>query len=266
MSTPSQPLPALSNITIIQPGPNQCLRVNSDGTVLVAVNNPDLNACAGRIHDYNAGTGTLGRDYGSVDLVRQGSTNRFSANVPAGPVAHPSATSNNKYVKVLDKVTGDEVGNPFLAVAYGSGSCPGTLGVEIAALRDRFAQKDAPIPVAVVLKLDSPVQDGTSIVSAQLNAPIQLAHSQDAQHFSAWVSAPIVFCNISGETGHWILDKTAPRVWTLQLKRAKAAVATYVLHNQDDRDATFPLALSLQGEGGCECTGWPRSVTITLAP
>ncbi len=239
-----------------------CADANSTVVVQVTRIDSSIDRFEARISDLLGGaSGNL------LDLTRVGTTSQWSGAVETGIVPNNPPGSNNKRVEVKafqGTVLAEKLSNTFIASRCGSGS--GQPIVAAAALRDRFAQKDVPIPVSLTLKLDYPVKPGSSPVCAQLNQATALVYSQDAKHFSSWFSGPLVFCNTSGETGYWILDKTAPRIWTLLLRRAESLVATYTLNTAGDTDATFPLCLQLQGEGGGECVGWPASVTITPAP
>jgi hypothetical protein len=265
MTTPTPPCRPLTagSFVIVEPFLDQRYLVDANGNVLVIVDN---------LSSSNNGFQAVITDIGGsaasplVQLNRIGTGNRWTGLVNAGIIPTSCPDRNNKTVTV-QAITGmagaDMDSNNFKAYRNGSGSGTVPPPVAIAALRDRFTQKDSPIPVSLTLTLDAPVKPGTSPVCAQINLPTPLVYSQDANHFSSWYSGPLVFCNTSGETGYWILDKSAPRAWTLLLRRAEALVATYTLTT--DTDATFPLRLQLRGEGGGECVGWPASVTVTPA-
>ncbi len=268
MTTPASPCRpfAAGTFDFVTPTTNLHVCVNANNAVFVQVNNLSSgnNGFQASISDVNGSSPSA-----YVSLTREGSSSLWSGWVNAGIVPSTTPVLNNKRVSV-QALDGNDVADmdskDFKASRCGSGSGSNNEVYAAAALQNRFAQKDQPVPVALSLSLDSPVLDGSSKASTQLNTPTKLVYSQDAKYFSDWFSAPVVFCTDSGEAGYWILDKTAPRTWTLQLKRALSLVATYVLKTLDDRDATFPLRLQLQGEAGGECVGWPRTVTITPAP
>lgn len=246
---------ATITITNISPGPNDCVHVDANGCIEVSVDNPNDHAVFGRIHDFDAATGTVGGHHGELALAKDPMSGRYGAMVNAGPVTNPAPTGNNKKVMVRDADSGDEAGNPFVALPFGSGTCPSSGsgshanfggGVQVAA---KFAQKGKPIPVSFQLKAEGGSISGT-----------QLHHANDVKLAGTWLSAPLVADSADDTPSYWILTKPHPHAWHLVLRRDETVIVSYRYRDAGTCDCTFPLRLQRDDE--VDPSRWPTTVLI----
>ncbi len=201
-----------------------------------------------------------------VDLPRQGSTNIFSGQVPAGLVPNTPPPPNNPNKKVTVQsfqgtVPGDA--DEHAVRVWSGGSASGSM-LAGAAIQCHFCGTDQPVPVALQLCLDSPVTPGTWAGCAQLNQPTLLLHAEDPGHLCCWFSQP--FDAYEAGPTLWQLQKQDPHTWELLLRRGHSDLVTYRYKTARAQDCSFPIALNLVGEGSGDCQNWPRTVTIEPAP
>jgi hypothetical protein len=127
--------------------------------------------------------------------------------------------------------------------------------------RCRFLPAKEPVPVALRLHLDTPVEGGTAAGREQLNCDTLLIRAQDPNFPCCWFSRPLDFGVASGNPAFWMLQKTAQDTWLLALRRITGEVAAYHLKT---RQHGFPITLK-RGRVSKEFTNWPRTSTVDWA-
>jgi hypothetical protein len=246
------------DITLPQPGGSYA--TDAQGRILVQVQDLDSHTSfTATISNLHAGA-TAGA--GVTALQQEGSSTFWSAPTPAGNVPTSLPTSNNKTVYVQSFIGGSGTQNhsqDFIAWSAGSGSHV----LVTTAQRPRFFRTDQPVPIALLLQLDSPVSPGTCSACDLLNRPTLLRCAQiDADSYT-WLSTPLDFCP-GGALGFWLLQKSDPSTWELLLRQGGTEIVSYRLVSKA-MDLSFPLKLQL-GRASGECTNWPGTITIIPAP
>jgi hypothetical protein len=139
---------------------------------------------------------------------------------------------------------------------WGSSSDPGS-GSERRPPRCKFFPTGHPLPVALTLQLDAPLQGGLPAGRQQLNRPTLLIHAQDAAFVCCWFSRAIDLGDEGGNPAFWMLQKTARDTWLLCLRRVSGQLAAYHLKA---KAARFPIKLK-RGVVTKEFK-WPPTITI----
>jgi hypothetical protein len=127
--------------------------------------------------------------------------------------------------------------------------------------RCKFLPAKEPVPVALSLQLDTPVDGGTAAGREQLNRDTLLIRSQDPNFACCWFSRPIDLGVASGNPALWMLEKTARDTWLLCLRRITGEVAAY--HLKTGKHG-LPITLK-RGRVSKEFTNWPRTITVSWA-
>jgi hypothetical protein len=127
--------------------------------------------------------------------------------------------------------------------------------------RCKFLPANEPVPVALSLRLDTPVEGGTAAAREQLNGDTLLIRAQDPNFACCWFSRPLDFGVASGNPAFWMLQKTARDTWLLCLRRITGEVAAYQLKTGKHG---FPITLK-RGRVSKEFTNWPPTVTVSWA-
>jgi hypothetical protein len=210
---------------------------------------------------------STGQTIATGPMTPVGTTQRYTASltVPSGDVPNNVPAADNMTVSVQGVPAGSGASqtdsHQFKASRGGSGS--GTI---------MFASVHAPglkgktVPVALQLRLDSPVRPGTCSNCDQLNGPTLLVYSHDADFVGCWFSQPIEFCADGSPPGWWMLQTKDAKTWTLELRHKDALVVTYRFTAASEQKVPFPMTLHIVGKGGKECKNWPRTVTVDPAP
>lgn len=249
------------SFTIDTPGIGDLKVAPDGGNLVVTVSNDGLDRFSAVIFD-NPGSGS-----GGTYLPQVGSTNQYSAPVPVGVVPSSRPYVNNKCVTVTGETSLGKMSitHEFECWTGDQGSQEVFVGIQ-SKKRSKLFSKDTPVPVAMLLKLDSKIAAGTCAKCSRLNEPTVLRHSDDAKYASSWFSEPIVFCAKKAEAGIWMLEKTSASTWTLTLQCGKDAIVTYLLKSKKKKACKLPMQLSREGKGGKQCTKWPKTVTVEPAP
>jgi hypothetical protein len=121
---------------------------------------------------------------------------------------------------------------------------------------------DQPPPVSLTLKLDSPIEAGTSPACDRLNRPALLVHSHDPRFVCCWFGQAIDLGDDSCDPAYWMLQKTALDTWFLCLRRVDHELAAY--HLRAIKHHRFPIKLK-RSRAGKEFKKWPRTITIRPA-
>ncbi len=271
----------LPQIDVRQPVNGQPSFADANNMVLVRVHDD-----SGGVNAYTATMTDLGTNtvvsWGK--LAREGTSNFYSVCLPVRTLSHHVTGVNNNQASVwvvqAASGTGDSDDPLFEAVRGGSVACAGAASgsysgsfsssasgiIEVEARqRCDFCSPDQPVPVALVLKLDSPVAAGTCANCAELNRPALLLHSNDPKYACHWFSQPIDFCADPTKPGIWALHKRDHHTWVLSLNVSSANVVTYRLTTAHQA-CSFPIQLHLVGAPGGECQNWPATVSAAAAP
>ena len=265
---PGRPRPfAITNIT---PGEGATATIQSDGTILITISADSLLSINVTILAYSPPPGSgLGASIssGPASETPTGSGNYTIRLNPGTVNPDPAAGVNNRVLQVIDSSDGIINGYPFRAAHGGSGSGSSGSGSNkfSAAARSPYFRKDQPVPVAVTLKVDSPVTAGSSNKIDALNKPTRLLHSQDASHPASWFSQPIQLGDKGSPAAHWALEKADDKTWLAVLRQADKVIVTYRLKTKDAKDGTFPLHLKRKGDGGKQFKDWPKTITVSPA-
>jgi hypothetical protein len=120
---------------------------------------------------------------------------------------------------------------------------------------------NAPVPVGLMLRLDTPVRGGTAAGREQLNRATLLVAAQDPNFACCWFSRPLDLGVASENPAFWMLEKTSRDTWLLCLRRISGEVAAYHLTTSKEE---FPIKLK-KGRVSKEFNNWPRTITVTWA-
>ncbi len=192
-------------------------------------------------------------------LLRQGTTNLFSARFPVGAVPSVKPPNNNKTVAVqgfLGSVFQGSLSNDFIAWSGGSGS-----GSFLASTQpgEGYATGE-PTPVALRLQFGPSARAG----SDRPDQPTTLVYSRGPHFAGCWFSAPLAF-GADSAPAFWVLQKCDGTTWALLLRRGRIEIVRYRLNSAGDNDSAFPLALQLDSGAG-EGAPWPSTATVSPAP
>ncbi len=203
----------------------------------------------------------------SGPMTRVGTTQRYTASltVPGGDVPGnvPAADNMTVVVQAIQAGSGPypSDSHQFKASRGGSGS-----GMITIASVPAPGLQGKTVPVALQMRLDSPVRPGTCSNCDQLNGLTLLVYSHDADFVGCWFSQPIEFCADGSAPGWWILQTKDAKTWTLVLRHKDALVVTYGFTSATEQKVPFPMTLHIVGKGGKECKNWPQTVTVDPAP
>jgi len=156
--------------------------------------------------------------------------------------------------------TQDSQINPF-TIQSGSGS--GILAAAAATRPAALSKTNKPVPVALSLQLDAPVE-GAESDPDPLNRPTTLLYSGSPGPECCWLSQPVDSCSDRADAAFWMLTTSDARTWILLLRRGKADVVVYRFTTSGEQSGSFPLQLYLAVGG--EGRNWPRTVTLSPAP
>ena len=234
----------------------------NNGTIPVDISGDPGKTYIVNIYEFIPGTGVGVVVGGPTTLTEDPNRpGHYTGNVSVGNVgANPPPNTNNRVIEIVDEVSGDIIGYAFAAV-----HAPSRMKTAVA-IRCPNCDPKRPVPVALILKLDSAVAAGTCKQCSKLNQPTRLVHSNDAKYPCSWFSQPIKFCSGTDPAGVWMLQKSDASTWTLTLRRGAATVVVYSTKTKTKKDCSFPLKLNRVGKGGTECVKWPATVTIVPAP
>jgi hypothetical protein len=156
----------------------------------------------------------------------------------------------------------------------GSGSGKASLYRAALSLPCTFCKPDAPLPVALRLKL-GPLKKGPESALKALNQDTPLVRSQEASVGCCWFSGPIKLDDKTDQPTFWILEKT-PDKWFLYLKRVSDEAQWFLEWIPTDELAGYacaakqcsyaePLVLAWQASYGSNEFDWPATATIEAA-
>ena len=249
------------NFSIDSPAPSSTATANGAGMITVMMNdNGSPDDFAASIYLFTPGSPLGAQQGGPTNFPAHGSSNERSVLVSVGPIAPSPPSQNNRIVQVEDLDSGTLIGQPFRVVPSGSGSS----GTGRALLAVKFCGAGQLVPVALMLKLDGELANGTAARCNELNRPTLLLHARDAAFANFWVSRPIAFDGKGVPEGYWILERSSATAWTLLLKQGVKVLVTF-LATTEPRNCSLPITLQRKGAGSRVCKNWPKTVTVSPA-
>lgn len=154
--------------------------------------------------------------------------------------------------------------NDFYAHTAGSGSGSEAPPGPVLASRQQYQQlfqSGLLVPARLAVKLEGPVKDPVSASCDRLKEPIVVVYANDPHLAGYWLSHPFRMTDDHPSAAFLHLRKTDPRTWRLRLRWKNEDVVSY--HAQvPDRDASFPLAVTIERVPGLDRSGWPKRALI----
>ncbi len=127
--------------------------------------------------------------------------------------------------------------------------------------RGKFFPANEPLPIALNLHLDMPIEGKNAAGLQQLIQDILLVRPEDPNFACCWLSRLLDLGASCDGQGFWMLQKTARDTWLLCFRRENGAMVVYHLKT---RKHGFPITLKA-GQVAEGLVHWPRSITVGWA-